>query len=177
MIPTSRYVPDLSDPNRASAVVGMYTRVGVPEEAVPELMTMIRSSEQRNVAVFAILAMVRTIRVWHPGWARSSGFARLLVDVAVQPPDLSTQWTALGGLRGLRSVEPPVVGPEELRRLIPLTRSKDSGVRKEAMDALYGPPVRSPEQLRADILAKKRRREALHSHEPKLGGAAPLQLP
>jgi hypothetical protein len=106
------------------------TRHPVPLSAAPGLMKMMQDRSLRSIArVIAIELLMRVRPGGSPAWARDLGLPRALIGVMGEgTPPSGTAFTALAALA---RHGPPVLDPEDYRRIRAIRRSAPPWLRED----------------------------------------------
>ena len=136
LVPYSRYTQDLADPGQRERVASVFSyRPAPPSNALPALMAMLRDDSVSDSAKTGIISMVeRRLRWGSQQWARDGNLTRTLVDLAETRPR-NVRYMAILALERARNAIPPLLTPEDYRRLAAL-RVKVEPYERDRIDAI-----------------------------------------
>jgi hypothetical protein len=129
-VPRARYAPDLTDSRRVAAVLKLYRKGGIPEEAADDVLALLAGSHPVEVRREAIAALGASAAATRAPWATNLGVGRKLVDLARQDADVRKE--ALSALVLMSAAEPSLLGPADRARLGPLATDRDPQVASRA---------------------------------------------
>lgn len=125
--------PDLS---RIGRILDLMERDGIPDAAAPEVLRLVRGEAGVGLQWAALETVGSAVVDRNPAWAHTLPLGRVLTDLAVQTEDQQIQEAAALDLSAVSHLRPPVLGPEDLRRIAPLVRSSDRAVSGDIEEAL-----------------------------------------
>jgi len=111
-------------------------REGIPDAAAPEVLRLVRGEAGMGMQGAALETVGPAVVDRNPAWAHTLPLGRVLTELAVQTEDQQIREAAALDLSAVSHLRPPVLGPEDLRRLAPLVRSMDGHVSGDIEQAL-----------------------------------------